>query len=256
MTVPLFSARADLSEIARFPGALDPAVFIRDFASSCSQDQAAALVSRLPANYQLYLPQKYQREQGAFHGDYAPVVASHLRDHGGDDEACDLIAREIGEALSLFAELSGETAPLASLRVVTEDYLRREFPSVSEKYHRDSTALTITKCFFGDSIVYTDEANIRRDFFAGASIAPDDALAVFDTGIEHEVPDDTWVLLKGEMWQGIDSRSQELFDYVLGKGASFKDVFKGAGFIHKGGYFRRAPRRLVFTASSWNTHAF
>lgn len=211
------------------------------------------LVDALPDDYTLHIVGTEGGKPRIHYGEHRDIILSNLRRHVGPMPVLQKLSAEIGKSLELFYSVTEDTYPMVSLRIITREYLERESPSVSEKYHRDSTALTLTKCFFGGGAIYTDDANVRRDFFLRHSIAIRDEDAVLDVGREYEVPDERWVLLKGEIWKGIDTRSQSLIDYILGPQPCLLDSFKGRGFIHKGGSFRYSSRRLVFNINSWRT---
>ncbi len=161
------------------------------------------------------------------------------------------IISETARIVRDFARCTKVNQLLVSLRVVTPQYLARESPSVSQYYHRDSTAVTITKVYFGEGAVYVDDDNVRRAYFAAHSIqAPDvsDAEILYDPSKTHMVEDGAVLLLKGEVYPDIDARSREVIDLFLSPD-KIPDFNRGNGFIHKGGGFGMGDRRLVFTAS-------
>ena len=241
-----------LDDIRAFPHSSAPAILIDFEELNTTQESLSSLVRALPSDYTLHVVGTRAGEPLIHYQRQCDIVLSDLQRHVGDMDVLRNLDAEIRRSLELFHGVTKDSYPMISLRVVTDVYVKRESPSVSDKYHRDSTSLTLTKCFFGSGVIYTDEANVRRDFFRCHSIASSDEDAVLDTMIEYEVPDEMWVLLKGEIWCGIDSRSQALIDYILGPLAR-RDVFRGQAFIHKGGYLRKSPRRLVFNINSWKT---
>jgi len=166
------------------------------------------------------------------------------------------VMNEIEMALAFFGMVTSDKTPLISMRMVTPQYVESEFPSVSQYYHRDASALTLTKCFYGEGAHYLREDNTRREFFSKNSIALDDSLAMVNQDDFCEVPQGNWILLKGEMYAGIDSRNQNVVDAVLGKNAIFNNFAKGRGLIHKGGGFSKTDRRLVFTISTYRTELY
>ncbi|MGS0740373.1 DUF1826 domain-containing protein [Glaciimonas sp. GG7] len=161
------------------------------------------------------------------------------------------LINEVTSALSDFAQRTAVDHPLASLRVVTPEYLACESPSVSQYFHRDSTAVTITKVYFGEGAIYADNENVRREYFAKHSIqAPDvpDEVVLYNPSKTHVVPDGSMLLLKGEVYEDIDARSRELIDMFVPPDRILT-FNRNNGFIHKGGGFSMGERRLVFTAS-------
>ncbi|VWB99134.1 hypothetical protein BLA23254_04718 [Burkholderia lata] len=242
-----------VGEICALPHTSDSAILIDFQEWNTPQAALQALVEALPDDYTLHIVGTEGGKRLVHYGEHRDRILSDLRRHVGSLPVLQQLSAEIDKSLELFHAVTDDAYPMISLRIITQGYLERESPSVSEKYHRDSTSLTLTKCFFGSGAVYTDDANVRRDFFLRHSIAVRDEDAVLDTTREYTVPDERWVLLKGEIWQGIDARSQSLIDYILGPRSSPLDAFKGRGFIHKGGCLRYSSRRLVFNLNSWKT---
>ncbi|MCK6600138.1 MAG: hypothetical protein L6Q37_17370 [Bdellovibrionaceae bacterium] len=242
----------DLDKLKKFPKTNTQVLFIDPGSKACSQEELKPLIEALPDDYKIHIPEEYKKD-GSNYSDISQKIEKDLLIHSQNPELSKKLALEVAEAVNAFYSITQDLHPLASLRIVTEEYVKKEYPSVSQLYHRDSTSLTLTKCFYGNGAVYTTEDNINRNFFTTNSIATEDRFAVFDPSIEIEVKEKIWVLLKGEMWKGIDIRSQSLFDYVLGENARIKDYSKGIGFIHKGGYFNKSKKRLVFTISTWKT---
>lgn len=160
------------------------------------------------------------------------------------------IVEEVVWLCEQFSYLTNVDQPIVSLRVVTPDYLARESPSVSQYFHRDSTALTITKVFYGDGAMYVENEDVNRSFFDEQSIQqPEtaDEEVVAPAGIKT-VPQGAVLLLKGEVYPEIDKRSRAVIDLFVPPG-EIKSFNKGNGFIHKGGGFSQGDRRLVFTCS-------
>lgn len=242
----------DLDKLIKFPLEQDQALFIDPGSSSCEQDELKPLVDALSDEYKIHIPKDYKKNSTQYH-EIAKIIENDLIDKTNLTDLSRKLCTEIDHAVKTFYKITNDISPLASFRIVTEEYVKKEYPSVSELYHRDSTSLTLTKCFYGSGAIYTTEENLKREFFISNSIATDDKLAVHDPSIEIEVEEKIWVLLKGEMWKGIDKRSQSLFDYVLGETADIKDFAKGSGFIHKGGKFKKSKKRFVFTISTWKT---
>ncbi|MDQ3287635.1 MAG: DUF1826 domain-containing protein [Pseudomonadota bacterium] len=167
------------------------------------------------------------------------------------DVDTDGLVAETSMWVRAIAECTGADQPLASLRIVTPEYLERESPSVSRYFHRDSTAVTVTKVYFGEGAVYAENENVRREYFSTRSIqSPDvpDEEILFDPHDTHVVEDGAAVLLKGEVYPDIDARSREVIDMFVPPDR-IPDFNRGNGFIHKGGGFGMGDRRLVFTAS-------
>ncbi|MBI0421299.1 DUF1826 domain-containing protein [Acinetobacter sp. ACIN00229] len=163
------------------------------------------------------------------------------------------IVDELKYILSNFVLLTGNKRPIASLRVVTPEYLEKEKPSVSQYYHRDSTALTITKVYFGEGAIYVDNNNVRREYFSKNSIQKPnikDIEILYDPLKIHTVPDGGVLLLKGEVYEDIDSRSRQLIDMFVSVD-EIPDFNRNNGLIHKGGGFVMGSRRLVFTSSTY-----
>ena len=163
------------------------------------------------------------------------------------------VLAEVMLALALFYRVSLDESPFISLRVVTDQYLKNEHPSVSQYYHRDSAALTLTKTFVGKGACFIESDNVNRSFFEENSLAIDDHVAAYHPEQCRSVPDQKWLLLKGEIYQGMDERNMSFIKEVLGQGEEIKDCFKGQGLIHKGGDISKLERRLVFTVSSYHT---
>lgn len=223
----------------------EPALFIDVGPKAISENLARTLTYCLPTTYKIH-----------FKGRHISVVveelAASLSEHV-PQAVLDPFMEEVTFCLHLFRELTNDETPLVSLRVVDEEYVKKEHPSVSNLYHRDASAITLTKCFFGEGVIYLDNDNVRREFFETESIALSDDLAAINPDDYHITPDGSWVLLKGEMYNGMDARNMSVVNFVLGKDAQFSDYGKGRGLIHKGGRFTKSDRRLVFTVSTYKT---
>nr|WP_314525081.1 DUF1826 domain-containing protein [uncultured Pseudomonas sp.] len=233
---------ADLSSFSR---ADDSAVLIDLLHVTVTEAQAHDIAMLLPDHYKAI----YLRKDISF---IKAALQESLRVHLAPELLYSLIT-ELCSAMDLFSRLTRDEQPLVSLRVVTEEYVTKEYPSVSQYYHRDAAAMTLTKCFYGEGAIYIRERNTKRDYFQVNSIALNDADAAYDDADYHVVPPSKWVLLKGEMYEGMDSRNQSVIDIVLGENSQFTDFSKGKGLIHKGGRFLDTDRRLVFTLSTYKT---
>ncbi|WP_040067561.1 DUF1826 domain-containing protein [Pseudomonas batumici] len=233
---------ADLSSFSRTD---EPAVFIDLLQDTVSETQARDIALSLPDHYKaIYLNKEI------------PLIKTRLQETLQLHLAAELLnplMNELCSAMDLFFRLTLDEKPLVSLRVVTAEYVAKEYPSVSQYYHRDAAAMTLTKCFYGEGAIYLREKNTRRDYFQENSIALNDADAAYDDADCQVVPPMKWVLLKGEMYEGIDSRNQAVINIVLGEKSHFRDFAKGKGLIHKGGRFIDTDRRLVFTISTYKT---
>jgi hypothetical protein len=161
---------------------------------------------------------------------------------------------EMDALADAFCGVTGNTMPHYSLRVVTPEYLVRENPSVSGKWHRDSLAVTLTKSYAGDGAMLAPNENVRREYFVKDSIQRphvSDADVLVDPTRVVTVPDGDVLLLKGEVYPEIDARSRELLDLFIDTGR-VTPFNRGNGLIHKGGGFGAGDRRLVFTVSVYH----
>lgn len=234
-----------ITDLASFSRVDDSAVLIDLLQETVGEAQAHDIAMLLPDHYKAI----YLRKDISF---IKANLQESLRPHLAPDLLHSLM-NELCSAMDLFSLLTRDEKPLVSFRVVTEEYVAKEYPSVSQYYHRDAAAMTLTKCFFGEGAIYIREKNTKRDYFLANSIALNDADAAYDDADFHVVPPSKWVLLKGEMYQGIDSRNQSVIDIILGEKSKFRDFAKGKGLIHKGGRFIDTDRRLVFTVSTYKT---
>lgn len=246
---PHFSATdldmSPLADLSSFIRADDSAVLIDLLQGTVSEAQAADIAMLLPDYYKaIYLRKDIAFTKAALQESLQPYLAPVLL-HS--------LMKELCVAMDIFFQLTRDERPLVSLRVVTEEYVTKEYPSVSQYYHRDAAAMTLTKCFYGEGAIYIREKNTKRDYFQANSIALSDADAAYDDTDYHVVPPLKWVLLKGEMYEGIDARNSSVIDIVLGKNSHYTDFSKGKGLIHKGGRFLNTDRRLVFTLSTYKT---
>lgn len=234
-----------VSDLSGFSQNNDPAVLIDLEPGKISNDQARDIALSLPDNYKAIFLRK---DVAVIKDGLKCSLSEHL-----NPELLGALLDELYLAIDLFGTITYDEKPLVSLRVVTSEYVEKEHPSVSKFYHRDAAALTLTKCFYGEGAIYLREQNTNRTYFDENSIALNDADAAFDEADCRVVPQSSWILLKGEMYKGIDARNQAVVDIVLGEGARFKDFAKGIGLIHKGGRFIDTDRRLVFTISTYKT---
>jgi hypothetical protein len=234
-----------IADLDSFSRAEDSAVLIDLFHETVGEAQAHDIAMSLPDCYRAI----YLRKDIAF---VKADLQESLQLHLGPELLHSLLS-ELYCAMNLFYLLTQDEKPLVSLRVVTEEYVAKEYPSVSQYYHRDAAAMTLTKCFYGEGAIYIREKNTKRDYFKVNSIALHDVDAAYDDTDFNVVPPSKWLLLKGEMYKGIDSRNQTVIDIVLGKKSHFTDFAKGKGLIHKGGRFINTDRRLVFTLSTYKT---
>jgi hypothetical protein len=234
-----------ITDLANFSRVDDSAVLIDLLQRTVGEAQAHDIAMLLPDHYKAI----YLRKDIAF---IKANLQESLRAHLAPELLFSLM-NELCSAMDLFSLLTRDEKPLVSFRVVTEEYVAKEYPSVSQYYHRDAAAMTLTKCFYGEGAIYIREKNTKRDYFEANSIALNDADAAYDDADFQVVPPSKWVLLKGEMYEGIDLRNQSVIDIVLGEKSQFRDFAKGKGLIHKGGRFIDTDRRLVFTLSTYKT---
>lgn len=216
-----------IKDLSSFNRNTESAVFIDFMRETISEADAREICTSLPDNYKAIFLRK---NIGAIETGLQESLNQYL-----SRQRSTALLTELYSAINLFSDITGDAQPLVSLRVVTAEYVEKEYPSVSKYYHRDAAALTLTKCFYGEGAIYLREDNIRRDYFRLNSIALSDSDAAYDYEDFRVVPPTKWILLKGEMYQGIDSRNQAVVDIVLGQGAVFKDYAKGMGLVHKGG---------------------
>ncbi|MBC3365819.1 DUF1826 domain-containing protein [Pseudomonas sp. SWRI154] len=239
------SDMSPITDLSSFNCAEHSAILIDLLQDAVSKAQASDIATSLPDDYKAI----YLRKEITF---IKTALQESLRPHLVPELLRSLM-NELCSAMDLFYRLTRDEKPLASMRVVTQEYITKEYPSVSQYYHRDAAAMTLTKCFYGEGAIYIREKNTKRDYFQANSIALNDADAAYDKTDFHVVPPTKWILLKGEMYEGIDSRNQSVIDIVLGKNSKFTDFAKGKGLIHKGGRFIDTDRRLVFTLSTYKT---
>jgi len=232
-------------DLSGFSKSTDPAVLIDLIQEKVTDCQARDVALSLPDNYKAIFLRK---DTSFIKEGLKRSLSEHLQ-----PELLGALLNELYLAINLFGSITLDEKPLVSLRVVTAEYVEKEHPSVSKYYHRDAAALTLTKCFYGEGAIYLREQNTNRTYFNVNSIALNDRDAAYDDADCQVVPQSKWILLKGEMYKGIDARNQAVVDIVLGEGAQFKDFAKGNGLIHKGGRFIDTDRRLVFTISSYKT---
>lgn len=234
-----------ITDLSSFSCAEDSAILIDLVQDTVSKAQANDIAMSLPDDYKaIYLRKDITSIKNALQESLRPYLAPELLRSLMNELCC---------AMNLFYQITRDENPLASMRVVTQEYIAKEYPSVSQYYHRDAAAMTLTKCFYGEGAIYIREENTQRGYFQTNSIALNDTDAAYDKTDFHVVPPTKWILLKGEMYEGIDSRNQSVIDIVLGENSKFTEFSKGKGLIHKGGRFIDADRRLVFTLSTYKT---
>jgi hypothetical protein len=226
-----------------FPGGPDSGMVLDLGGMTSDMAAITRLVWALPDGYKIHFVSQPIAE--ATEG-----LAQSLREWGHEGDV-DVLMREIETALGTFQEITSDGRPLVSLRIVTEEYLRKEYPSVSRHYHRDAATITLTKCFTGEGAIYLNEDNVKREFFGANSIAIEDAQAAHDPDVYGIVPPGAWLLLKGEVHPELDARNRKVFEYILGKGAELGEYNRGKALIHKGGRMIPGERRFVFTASTY-----
>lgn len=246
---PHFSATdldmSPITDLSNFSSAEDSAILIDLFQDAVIRAQANDIAMSLPDDYKaIYLRKNITFIKNALQESLRPHLAPELLRS---------LMNELCSAINLFYRLTRDESPLVSMRMVTQEYVTKEYPSVSQYYHRDAAAMTLTKCFYGEGAIYIREENTKRGYFQANSIALNDTDAAYDKTDFHVVPPTKWILLKGEMYEGIDSRNQSVIDIVLGENSKFTAFSKGKGLIHKGGRFIDTDRRLVFTLSTYKT---
>ncbi|WP_350307477.1 hypothetical protein [Photorhabdus viridis] len=241
----IYEINSLVKDLKNFPINNDSAILIDPGDKKVNKITTSKLANNLPSDYKIHFIKKNKNE--ILNG-IDKSISSYL-----DSDSVGDFLFELKAAFFLFESITGDYNPLVSLRVVTQHYIKEEYPSVSELYHRDAAALTLTKCFYGEGAIYIKNDNVKRDFFSENSIAFKDSDATYNPDDYHIVPDNFWLFLKGEMYKGIDKRNQAVFDFILGENAEFKEYFKGKGLIHKGGRFHKTSKRIVFTISTYKT---
>ncbi|OYQ77502.1 hypothetical protein B9T11_10105 [Wohlfahrtiimonas chitiniclastica] len=211
-----------------------------------SLDENKLLAMSLPNNYCIQII-----NEGGF--SIINKIYLSLREHVQNESVLNKFIYELTLAINCLAKIISVDFNLASLRIVNKEYVEKEYPSVSNMYHRDSSSLTLTKTFYGEGALYIENSNVNRDFFIHNSIAPHESLAMIESGKFKILDDGMWLLLKGEMSKSIDSRNKEFVQQIRGVDTNFDDMFLGTGLIHRGGRFINTSTRLVFTFSSYTT---
>jgi hypothetical protein len=240
------TVRLDFEGSRRLTGfpADDSSGVLIDFGENTSNMAGVTrLVWALPDDYKLHIVSAPIEE-------VLPSISESLSGYTNGHEA-NAFLNELDVAIQLFEKITSERNPFVSLRIVTEEYLQQEHPSVSRHYHRDAATLTLTKCFSGEGAIYLDNDNVKRSYFDIESIASHDEYAAHDPEKFNVVPPGHWLLLKGEIYPGIDERNGSLFRFMLGEEVVFGNYNRGNGLIHKGGRLAPGDRRLVFNINTY-----
>lgn len=168
----------------------------------------------------------------------------------GASVSSDLYA-QLSEMMFFFISVTGDAAPFFSLRIVDDEYIKSNGNSVSSQFHRDGSVLTLQYTIAGDTLEWTDNDNVRREFFGSTQIQPcdvDDKKILRDRNRVQKVPSGVIAILKGEMRK--EEKDKNLLDFLDEVGVKSWDDFNvGKGLIHRGPKEARG-KRLVLTVST------
>lgn len=174
-----------------------------------------------------------------------------LKEHFG--KAAQPLITQMNCLLKLFTELTGDSAPFVSLRTITKDYFgEQNGASVSAGWHRDASVLTLQHTLSGETLEWTPNSNVRREYFEQTQIQPfseGDNSMLMDAQEYQTLPFEHVAILKGELRP--NEKDPETIDF-LENFISTKDMpaFNiGNGLIHRGNAQTKYGR-LVLTIST------
>ncbi len=154
--------------------------------------------------------------------------------------------------LEIFTDLTEDDSPFVSLRAITPDYFKDSKASVSAGWHRDASVFTLQDTIMGEPLEFTDDENVRREYFDMNQIQPfssaDSAILKSENGVRL-VPRECVAILKGELRS--DESDEGTLDF-LGNFIDTKnieDFNHGRGLIHRG-HKDTKNGRLVLTVST------
>ncbi len=159
----------------------------------------------------------------------------------------------------LFVEVTGENMPFVSLRTVTQDYFSLNQTSVSNRYHRDSSVISLFKTFLGSGTQWTTNENVIRAPWMKVSIQdifePDEKYLV-DPSLFFETTCKTIGFLKGETCpKNIDIRSLEFIENFISRD-EIVEFNVGNSLIHRGPGINGNEKRVLLTVSSFRLPIF
>jgi hypothetical protein len=161
--------------------------------------------------------------------------------------------------INMFIDVTGEQQPFVSLRSITEKYFSNNETSVSNRWHRDSTVISLFKTFVGAGTEWTPNDNVVRSAWAGVSIQQihePEAKYVNDPSLYYSSSCNTIGFLKGEISpQNIDARSLEFIENFISKDEII-EFNTGNSLIHRGPGAQSTEKRLVLTLSSFSKPLF
>ena len=154
--------------------------------------------------------------------------------------------------LEIFSEMTGDDKPFVSLRAITPEYFSGSTASVSAGWHRDASVFTLQDTMMGEPLEYTNDENVRRQYFDQKQIQP---FATPDQDVLKEesavlvVPKNNIAILKGELRADeADKDTLEFLDHFIDT-TKMKDFNRGRSLIHRG-HKDTKNGRLVLTVST------
>lgn len=188
-----------------------------------------------------------------------PVIENALAETIGNIgplpvDVIELLHHDVRDLIRLFVDVTGETQPFVSLRTVARNYFVENPTSVSNRYHRDSSVITLFKTFMGNGTEWTPDENVIREPWKSVSIQGEnepDEKYVIDPRLVYPTTCKTIGFLKGETCPStIDSRSLEFIKNFI----SMDEIVEfnvGGSLIHRGPGVKGDEKRVILTLSSF-----
>lgn len=160
---------------------------------------------------------------------------------------------QVGQLLEIFSEVAQNPAPFISLRTVNRAYMERQGGrSVSAGWHRDASVLTMQHTLTGETLEYTPDDNVKREYFDKNQIQPfsdGDELALIDPENYISLPFGQIAILKGELRHTErDNDTKEFLSHFINV-EDTPDFNIGRGLIHRGNKETKFGR-IVLTIST------
>jgi len=178
-------------------------------------------------------------------------LLNSLIDLPHDSADIQIISSELFSLVSRVLHFLKKKSPplFFSLRKVTPDYILKHSPSVSDCFHRDGACYTFTRTFYGPGVEWVDNKFIDRDYFRKHSIQRfnGDDSAFKEKNIPYnQVGENESIILKGETYEGIDSRTVDFISHFIGMN-SVPNFNQDNGLIHRGSSETSIDFRVVLT---------
>lgn len=206
------------------------------------------VIHKFPTDYQFW---SINKKNDAVQIRLAESIASVLA-----DETClsERLMRHIMRLFNFFCEVSGDTEPFISLRVVSANYLKLNYPSVSCCYHRDTAAMTLFQTLYGKGMEWLPNQSVNRAMFENTAIADiDDIVTITQNEDCRSLATSIVGILKGEVDpKNIDERQCEFIRHFIPEN-EINAYNVGNGLIHRGPLLNDTEMRLVLTITTVRT---